>query len=347
MSRGLGPACQFCGRRAGPTESWHPGNLAPDIALRYVRSVSTCSHCGQRKGKRSCPALAGAICSRCCGQHRLVEIACPSDCVHLGGLAVVRDPSRAVAFTRADYLSAWDKLQAFAVSATDFSREVAAQVGDGTLWDPTIALAYAHHGHRGVDGSRLIDRFLAARGRTLSAGEAAATVALQRARASLFEVVAVRTGVGVDLRDVRSGETSQVHDVTASARLREHDVLFTWVMDHPDHREFAGAACVIERAHVERVRAALEAELSAARTRWPGIADGDLVGSIAWVVFRSLEEARDEEDASREAATEPPSYTFDDDDDDDDDGGDPDDDFDDDDDDDELDEGDDDGTVSA
>ncbi|HEX8109862.1 MAG TPA: DUF1841 family protein [Kofleriaceae bacterium] len=278
--------------------------------------MSTCTHCGQRKGKRSCPALAGAICSRCCGQHRLVEIACPSDCVHLGGLAVVRDPSRAVPFTRADHLSAWDKLQAFAVSATGFDREAAARLGGGTRWDPSIALAYVHYGHRGVDGSRMIERFLAARGRTLSAGEAAATVALQRARASLFEVVAVRTGVGLDLRDALSGETSHVREVTGSARLREHDVLFAWVMDFPDHRELTGAACDIERAHVERVRAALEAELPAARTRWPGIADADLVGSIAWAVFRALDAARDEEDARREAATEPPPPTFDDDDDD-------------------------------
>lgn len=283
--------------------------------MRYVRSVSTCTHCGQRKGKRSCPALAGAICSRCCGQHRLVEIACPSDCVHLGGLAVVRDPSRAVVFTRTDYFSAWDKLRAFAPSATDFSREL----GGGTPWDTTIAIAYVHYGHRGVDGNRLIERFIAARGRTLPSGEAAAIAALQRARASLFEVVAVRTGVGLDLRDVRSGETSQVHDVTGSARLRVHDVLFAWVMDFPDHREFTGAAWVIERADVERVRAALEAELPAARSRWPRIADADLIGSIAWVVFRALDEARDEEDASPEVATEPPSYTFDDDDRDDDD----------------------------
>lgn len=281
--------------------------------------MSTCLHCGQRKGKRSCPALAGAICSRCCGQHRLVEIACPSDCVHLGGLAVVRDPSRAVAFTSTDYLSAWEKLRAFAVSATDFSREVAAQVGGGTPWDTSIAVAYVHHGHRGVDGGRLIDHFLVARGRMLSASEAAATVALQRARASLFEVVAVRTGVGLDLRDALAGETSHVRDVTGSARLRVNDALFAWVMDFPDHREFTGAACVIERADVERVRAALEAELPAARTRWPGIADADLVGSIAWVVFRALDAVRDEEDASREDATEPPSYTFDDDDRDDDD----------------------------
>ncbi len=275
--------------------------------------MSTCTHCGQRKGKRSCPALAGAICSRCCGQHRVVEIACPSDCVHLGGLAVVRDPSLAVAFTRTDYFSAWDKLQAFAVSPAGFSREAAASVGDGTPWDPSIVIAYVHYGLRGVDGGRLIERFLAARGRGLTADEAAATVALQRARASLFEVVAVRTGVGLELRDALSGETSHVRDVTGSARLREHDVLFAWVMDFPDHRELTGAACVIERADVDRVRAALEAELPAARTRWPGIADADLVGSIAWVVFRALDEAPDEEDASREAAIEAPSYTGDDD----------------------------------
>ena len=42
-----------------------------------------CLHCGQRKGKRPCPALHGLICSPCCGAHRLVHISCPSDCVFL------------------------------------------------------------------------------------------------------------------------------------------------------------------------------------------------------------------------------------------------------------------------
>jgi hypothetical protein len=285
--------------------------VAIRIDLRYVHAVSTCNHCGQRKGKRSCPALAGVICSRCCGQHRLVEIACPSDCVHLGGLAVVCDPSRAVPFTETDYLSAWDKLRSFAFGEADFSREVAARAGDGTPWDQSVAVAYIHHGHRDVDGSRLIDHFLMARGRMLPAGEAAAMVALQRAWASLFEVVAVRTGVGLDLRDVLSGETLHVRDLTGSAQLREHDVLLAWVMDFPEHRGLSGAACVIARAHVERVRAALEAELTAARTRWPGIADADLVGSIVWVVFGALEAARDEEEASHEVAVAPPSSTYD------------------------------------
>ena len=45
--------------------------------------MSLCVYCKQRKGKRSCPALHGFICSTCCGEHRLVRVACPSDCRYL------------------------------------------------------------------------------------------------------------------------------------------------------------------------------------------------------------------------------------------------------------------------
>lgn len=44
-----------------------------------------CPLCRRRKGKRSCPAKAVAICAHCCGTKRLVEIDCPSDCVYLTG----------------------------------------------------------------------------------------------------------------------------------------------------------------------------------------------------------------------------------------------------------------------
>ena len=46
--------------------------------------MSLCVYCKQRKGKRSCPALNGLICSQCCGEHRIVRVSCPSDCVYLG-----------------------------------------------------------------------------------------------------------------------------------------------------------------------------------------------------------------------------------------------------------------------
>ena len=45
----------------------------------------SCPLCRQRKGKRACPAKGADICSHCCGTKRLVEIACPSDCVYLKG----------------------------------------------------------------------------------------------------------------------------------------------------------------------------------------------------------------------------------------------------------------------
>lgn len=41
-------------------------------------------YCQQRKGKRSCPALTGMICSQCCGGHRITSISCPTSCVFLG-----------------------------------------------------------------------------------------------------------------------------------------------------------------------------------------------------------------------------------------------------------------------
>jgi hypothetical protein len=45
--------------------------------------MSKCVYCHERKGKRTCPALSGLICSQCCGEHRMTRIACPSDCQYL------------------------------------------------------------------------------------------------------------------------------------------------------------------------------------------------------------------------------------------------------------------------
>ena len=45
--------------------------------------MSKCAYCHQRKGKRSCPALDGTICSQCCGSQRLTSISCPTSCVFL------------------------------------------------------------------------------------------------------------------------------------------------------------------------------------------------------------------------------------------------------------------------
>jgi hypothetical protein len=52
-----------------------------------------CPVCNQRKERRACPALGQTICTVCCATKRLVEINCPSDCVHL---AVAREHPAAV-----------------------------------------------------------------------------------------------------------------------------------------------------------------------------------------------------------------------------------------------------------
>jgi hypothetical protein len=53
-----------------------------------------CTLCGQRPAKRACPALRHHICTVCCATKRLVEIRCPSDCVHLA--AARQHPAAAV-----------------------------------------------------------------------------------------------------------------------------------------------------------------------------------------------------------------------------------------------------------
>lgn len=46
-------------------------------------SYQKCPVCGDRRPKRSCPALQQTICTVCCATKRLVEINCPADCVYL------------------------------------------------------------------------------------------------------------------------------------------------------------------------------------------------------------------------------------------------------------------------
>jgi len=251
--------------------------------------VATCAFCNQRKGKRTCPALQGSICSPCCGQHRLSKIECPSDCVHLGGLSTIR--SAQPSFSKADLDSAFSKL-------LDYSQRIppdplVAELMDGQVdeWEMPIAIAFVAYGHRDADGKRVVDRFIASRGRMLPAGEVAALVAIQQARASLFEVEEVQLGIGLQLHDLLTGEHLHVREVSATAQLKKWDVLFAWVMQSGDHLEFTGASCLVPRVHLDRVRAVLGEELEDERLEHPGILDRDLIGSIAWAALVTLRAA--------------------------------------------------------
>jgi hypothetical protein len=261
--------------------------------------MATCSYCQQRKGKRSCPALGGAICSQCCGQHRLQDIVCPSDCMYLGGLAVIGNPVLAAAgFMPSEYAAAWDKLQSYVQGVSAFRNEALLRCFDPPeepeQWDTDVAVGYLFYGHCDAGRRRMVDHFLAVRGRWLAPGEVAAMLALQRAWASLFEVASTPTGTSLELRDLLSGETVRVLDMAASGQLKKWDVIFSYLMPVRDHLEMTGAACLVPRQHVARVRAAIEAELVNERVARPGIPDRELVGSVAWAAIRTLREARRE-----------------------------------------------------
>ena len=45
--------------------------------------MAKCVKCGERKGKRACPALGKDICPQCCADGRLVTIPCPQTCPFL------------------------------------------------------------------------------------------------------------------------------------------------------------------------------------------------------------------------------------------------------------------------
>lgn len=208
----------------------------------------------------------------------------------------MRDPAKATAgFTRAEYETTWEKLHAYAQGVSAFRNAALARCFVATSepepWEMDLATGYLYYGHRDADGRRLVDHFLTARGRGLAPGEAAAVVALQRTWASLFEVVSVQTGIGLELRDLVSGEIVAVREVSASGQLKKWDVLFMWLMTVSDHIELTGAGCLVPRQHLDRVREALDAELPHARRARPGALDRELVGSIAWAAIRELRAA--------------------------------------------------------
>ena len=237
--------------------------------------MAICVHCGKSKGKRACPALGGEICAPCCGKHRLVEIACPADCRWLGGLAVLRADGPQP-FTAADEDAAFRRLVGF----TESSRELAsgraafsamlgltgrptdqelAEMTDA-LDDHTAAAITSHlgFGHRADDGGRAIDRLMTAHGRDLGRGEAAAMVAMQRARGVLATVSAVQVGVGMVLRDRLTGAYLTV-GTTPDALPAMGSHMFLWLLDNAGKLQPTGPMLMVPPALIDAVTARLAA----------------------------------------------------------------------------------------
>jgi hypothetical protein len=113
-----------------------------------------CASCGQRKGRRACPALASTICPVCCGTKRLVEIRCPQDCPYLASArehpaAVVRkQQERDVARLLPTIQHLTERqYQLFFLFQTAISRyrpDGLARLADADVADAVAALASTH-----------------------------------------------------------------------------------------------------------------------------------------------------------------------------------------------------------
>ncbi len=121
-------------------------------------------------------------------------------------------------------------------------------------WEQPAVAGFLLYGYRDNEGKRPIDRLIVARGRTLPPGEVAALVAIQKSRASLFEVEAVQLGSGIDLHDLVTGDRVHVREISGTAQLKKWDVLFAWIMEVEDHFELTGATLMVPRPRLERVQ---------------------------------------------------------------------------------------------
>ena len=227
--------------------------------------MAKCAYCGNRKGKRPCPALDGSICTLCCGEHRTIEISCPSDCRYLGGGVRGRATRESLheAGARLESISTAD--QEWIVATRD------AFLGPDALddWEAGCFVGYVHYGHRDAEGRTLVDRVLADRAIRLQPNERAAMEALREAWFSLFEVVRVELDQGLELRDLLTGEAVWVRERSATHHLKRLGLMLGWIVELEPHHELTGASASVPRPHRKAVLEAMTAAIEGARREYP------------------------------------------------------------------------------
>ncbi|MCC6747138.1 MAG: DUF2384 domain-containing protein [Deltaproteobacteria bacterium] len=232
--------------------------------------MSKCGHCQRQKGRRACPALAGVICSACCGQHRGRELACPSDCPYF----VEADGSASLL---AAYNAATEKLFAAMFADDDWCLAAHASLfGKGKrrvpeAWEESNFAGFMAHGFTDGTGQRYVDRYLHERGTRLKLAETKALEALRNAWFSAFEIQEIRVDEGLELRDLITGNTFFVHEKTGTHAVVKFDALLAWVTDHGGRRIFTGDNARVPRGHLDAVLKALRSALTKARKARPDL----------------------------------------------------------------------------
>lgn len=117
----------------------------------------------------------------------------------------------------------------------------------------------AYHGT--IDGRRFLDWYLDARGERLAERQRSWLESQQRAWLSMWEVLGVKRGAGLELKDVLTGERRYVHEVKGSetltprmricARIVDHGGISLLCGLHPSPLTPSSAAEVVEAFHAE------------------------------------------------------------------------------------------------
>ena len=139
--------------------------------------MAKCVHCGQRKGKRRCPALDGDICTLCCGTGRGQTIECPETCVFWTGEYDTRPQRGENPFHRVtDRLAEYARRHvAVADDGADLFFDDEIESDDIVAeWERANYAAFVLCGHAGEDGLRIVCHFAAEWKGRLPADERAA-----------------------------------------------------------------------------------------------------------------------------------------------------------------------------
>ncbi len=248
--------------------------------------MAKCSHCGQRKGKRTCPALVGDICSPCCGKHRGREIDCPEDCRFLGG-----GPGT----TRNAVNRMLDRVLKYATRRKDLGED-AMDLFLGPErkmeeWQQSAAIQHLLFCFRGADGRTIAEHFQREHGKSLPSAERDALTAYMDSRFSMFEVREVRTDEGLGVRDLVLGDDLFVNDRSSSHSVQRLDVLMGWVMRWRGRNEFACDSTRLSRLHREAVHAAISGHVAEAGEAEPDASAIVLLQGAVAPAYRALGEA--------------------------------------------------------
>lgn len=197
-----------------------------------------CNLCKKKKGKRACPVL-GMLCPACCGQNHLDKIDCPLDCTFLSKM---RKDLNDVYMQLCQKLThfTFTENQAWCKGAVDKWLDE-----DRTVqpWEHTHFESYVDFGYRDSQGKRSLDIFMesASQSHRLNHQEIEALDCLSNAWVSVFEVISIEEGVGLEVEDLLDEKILFVYEKAGTFALQETEMIIAWVMQLKKTNVFCGA----------------------------------------------------------------------------------------------------------